>query len=387
MAFLCHVCGVMTLTTPCFQLERVDNFGAILVFRTAPAFVCHVHVSLARGFEMKWINTSVVCFAARHRKIYTDDFRKFDVQKLFRRAVPPADIGWNQLWHTILHAWQRRIDQQFQYIRRIPWFQNMVSKIFQVLEIWKYIALLHDNRWAKRILHWNPGGGRPRRSFFQWQTSIHFFCCWHRLGDLLVRPLQLGLPVTVNIGRARQLASSSNSQWSMANRACPLGPCRVVITKRLESLSCVILPVACFPARHRSSHKTIYILMMFLNVVLSDRWAGGTASQYRMDITMAGNVFFRNLIGKRKCKPCCEMRLWHHKTLTYYFVLLLKQVLPSNPLNCTPERLLGQHTEVTFASRIPVFWFILIFNLYSNYSTFPCPLVDCTVRKCACCVR
>ena len=30
-------------------------------------------------------------------------------------------------------------------------------------EYWKfasYVALLDDNRWVKRILHWNPGGGR-----------------------------------------------------------------------------------------------------------------------------------------------------------------------------------------------------------------------------------
>ena len=169
------------------------------------------------------------------------------------------------------------------------------------------------------------------------------------------------MPVTVNIGRARQLASSSNSQWSMANRACPLGPCRVVITKRLESLSCVILPVACFPARHRSSHKTIYILMMFLNVVLSDRWAGGTASQYRMDITMAGNVFFRNLIGERKCKPCCEMRLWHHKTLTHYFVLL-----PSGSSRSCLRTLWTAHPKGSWDSILkwPLHRDFLYFDLY-----------------------
>ena len=53
-------------------------------------------------------------------------------------------------------------------------------------EYWKfanYVALLDDNRWAKRILHWNPGGGRPGRPFFQWQTPLQNFCHWHHLGN------------------------------------------------------------------------------------------------------------------------------------------------------------------------------------------------------------
>ena len=53
-------------------------------------------------------------------------------------------------------------------------------------EYWKsanYIALLDDNRWVKRILHWNPGGGRPGRPFFQRQTPLQSFCRWHHLGN------------------------------------------------------------------------------------------------------------------------------------------------------------------------------------------------------------
>ena len=53
-------------------------------------------------------------------------------------------------------------------------------------EYWKfanYVALLDDNRWVKRIWHWNPGGGRPGRPFFQWQTPLQKFCRWHRFGN------------------------------------------------------------------------------------------------------------------------------------------------------------------------------------------------------------
>ena len=75
--------------------------------------------------------TSVVCFAAGHRKIYTSDLPKLDVhcRKLFRRVVGlPADIDWNQPWHTI-----------FQYTScMVSWFQNVVNEIFiRILEICK----------------------------------------------------------------------------------------------------------------------------------------------------------------------------------------------------------------------------------------------------------
>ena len=125
----------------------------------------------------------VVCFAAGNRKIYTSDLQKHDVhcRKLLRRVVgPPADIDWNQPWHTILHAWHRRIDQQLEYHGFKMWSTQYLS------EYWKfanYVALLDDNRWVKRILHWNPGGGRPGRPFFQWQTPLQNFCRWHHLGN------------------------------------------------------------------------------------------------------------------------------------------------------------------------------------------------------------
>ena len=61
---------------------------------------------------------SQVFFATGHRKIYTNALRNFDVhcRKLFGRVLGPrADIDWNQPWHTILHAWHTRNDQQLEY--------------------------------------------------------------------------------------------------------------------------------------------------------------------------------------------------------------------------------------------------------------------------------
>ena len=88
--------------------------------------------------------TLVVCFAAGYRKKIlqmTNVLPKFDVhcRKLFRRVVgPPPDIDWNQPWHTLLHAWHNRVDQEL----RKPWLQDMVNEIFiQVLKLFYFMKV------------------------------------------------------------------------------------------------------------------------------------------------------------------------------------------------------------------------------------------------------
>ena len=69
-------------------------------------------------FNAIYMVTSAVCFAAGHRKIYTNDLRQLDThcRKLLRRVVGPLpDIDWNQPWHAILDAWHNRIDHQVDY--------------------------------------------------------------------------------------------------------------------------------------------------------------------------------------------------------------------------------------------------------------------------------
>ena len=88
--------------------------SAARAFHVHKWILCDEMVSMASRLKcFDAMITSVVCFAARHRKIYTNDLRKVDVhcQKLFQRVVgPPADIERNQPWHTILHSWHNRID-------------------------------------------------------------------------------------------------------------------------------------------------------------------------------------------------------------------------------------------------------------------------------------
>ena len=93
--------------------------GAARAFHVHKWILCDKMVSMAS--RLKFFDamiTSAICFAGGHRQIYTTDFRRLDVhcQKLLRRVVgPPADIDWNQPWHTILHVWHRQTDQQLEY--------------------------------------------------------------------------------------------------------------------------------------------------------------------------------------------------------------------------------------------------------------------------------
>ena len=99
-------------------------------------------------------------------------------QNLYRCVVGPRpDIDWNQPWHTILHAWHNRIHQQLTFHGSGIW---SAKSLFG-----NYSAPLHETRWVKRILLWNPGCGRPGRSFFQWQTPIQIYFGWHHFGDAL----------------------------------------------------------------------------------------------------------------------------------------------------------------------------------------------------------
>ena len=150
--------------------------SAARAFHVHKWILCDKMVSMAS--RLKFFDamiTSVVCFAAGHRKIYTTDLRKLDVhcRKLLRLVVGRqlTLIGTSHGIQYFMHGTDGLINN----------WNTMVSKCGQR----NYVALLEDNRWVKRILNWNPGGGRPGRPFFQWQTPVQNFCRWHHLGTWL----------------------------------------------------------------------------------------------------------------------------------------------------------------------------------------------------------
>ena len=110
-------CPLSTANTGNRQQEmnyRLQN--ASRAFQANRWILCDKNVSLA--LRLKFFDamvTSVVCFAAGHRKVYVGELRKLDVhcRKLLRRMVgPPPDANWNGPWHEVLHEWHIRIKQQ-----------------------------------------------------------------------------------------------------------------------------------------------------------------------------------------------------------------------------------------------------------------------------------
>ena len=70
------------------------------------------------------------------------------------------------------------------------WSTKYLSKYWTFAN---YVALLDDSRWAKRILHWNPGGGRRGRSFSNGNSTstststlyAHWAACFRHRGEIV----------------------------------------------------------------------------------------------------------------------------------------------------------------------------------------------------------
>ena len=105
--------GLYVVHGKCRHTDDIDQRLHARGFHVHKWILCDKMVSMAsRLYLFDVMITSVVCSAAGHRRIYTNNIRQLDVhcRKFFRRLVgPPADTDRNQPWHTMLHAWHRRI--------------------------------------------------------------------------------------------------------------------------------------------------------------------------------------------------------------------------------------------------------------------------------------
>ena len=115
---------------------------------------------------------------------------------------------------------------------------------------------------------------------------------------------------------------------------------RIAISKRLEYFDCVISPVACCAAGHRSIYKQDLHRFDVLQRRLLDSVVGPPRdvdwTQPWHEILHQWNGRIQSFMGQLKCKPWSEMRLQHHWNLAYFFALLpnhrwLKRVLHWNP--------------------------------------------------------
>ena len=159
---------------------RLQN--ASRAFQANRWILCDKNVSIA--LRLKFFDamvTSLVCFAAGHRKLYVGELRQLDVhcRKLLRRMVgPPADVNWNAPWHEILHEWHIRIEQQLECNGFKLWSRRYLA------ESWKfanYVALLPEDRWIRRVLAWHPKQGRLGRAFMTWDSPFRHFARWQHL--------------------------------------------------------------------------------------------------------------------------------------------------------------------------------------------------------------
>ena len=101
---------------------------------------------------------------------------------------------------------------------------------------------------------------------------------------------------------------------------------QVAIAKRLEYFDCVISPVACYAAGHRSIykndlHRFDVLQRRFLrSVVGPPRNIDWTLPWH--EILHQWNDRIQRFMGQSRCKPWSEMCLRHHWNFAHYFALL-----------------------------------------------------------------
>ena len=137
----------------------------------------------------------------------------------------------------------------------------------------------------------------------------------------------------------KYICACSASKIFNANRWI-LCDTQVAIAKRLEYFDCIISPVACYAAGHRSIykndlHRFDVLQRRFLrSVVGPPRNIDWTLPWH--EILHQWNGRIQRFMGQSRCKPWSEMCLRHHWNLAHYFALLpdhrwLKRVLHWNP--------------------------------------------------------
>ena len=116
---------------------------------------------------------------------------------------------------------------------------------------------------------------------------------------------------------------------------------QVAIAKRLEYFDCIMSPVACYGAGHRSIykndlHRFDVLQRRFLRSVVGPPRNMDWRTLPWHEILHQWNGRIQRFMGQSRCKPWSEMCLRHHWNLAHYFALLpdhrwLKRVLHWNP--------------------------------------------------------
>ena len=156
------------------------------------AFFANKSIFLSRNVSIRnklkffdAIVTPIACFGAGPRCIHSADMVKLDIH--FRRMIrcvvgAPSSICWRDPWHEILHIWNQRVREMVEACHIKTWAENCA---YQHWKFACYIMSLSHERWARRMLPWQPFGrgpvGRPAMhwaSKFEQFGRIKHWCDW-----------------------------------------------------------------------------------------------------------------------------------------------------------------------------------------------------------------
>ena len=147
------------------------------------AFFANKSIFLSRNVSIRnklkffdAIMTPIACFGAGPRCIHSADMVKLDIH--FRRMIrcvvgAPSSICWRDPWREILHMWNQRVREMVEACHIKTWAEKCA---YQHWKFACYIMSLPHERWARRMLQWQPFGRGPvGRSAMHWASKFEQF--------------------------------------------------------------------------------------------------------------------------------------------------------------------------------------------------------------------
>ena len=147
------------------------------------AFFVNKSIFLSRNVSIKYklkffdaIVTPIAGFGAGPRCVHSLDMVQLDID--FRRMIrcvvgAPSTICWRDPWHEIRHIWNQFVRDMVDAAHIKTWAENCV---FQHRQFACYIMSLPHERWAGRMLQWQPlGRGPVGRPAIRWASTFEQF--------------------------------------------------------------------------------------------------------------------------------------------------------------------------------------------------------------------
>ena len=108
------------------------------------------------------MESPAACYAATHRNFFKEEFHKLDVTfRRLRRSVvgPLGGMDWTRPWHETLQC--GTAGPMNKHVHVNTWSKKCLKAHWIFLICASYVALLPDDRWVVRALHWVPAATVP----------------------------------------------------------------------------------------------------------------------------------------------------------------------------------------------------------------------------------